>query len=1113
MSAGKNIRGNEEDPPQVILTTPSVGTKPSKEPSNSFIGRQPSRLHRRLHRQSTSQRSDAPEKHVRLADPNFLPHQPGSSSSDVYLGSYGKSPRTSRSHSRSRSRLSLPESSQTPDGSPLASPRVSLSTTHLDHLLENLDIELEDYGVEEFRDGFFDAAFFKPLKEDTSELLRLANLTLPTALMKHHPLSIAAFIPKQLHEMQGAFQKVANTRAGIKLFKSFSAFFIAYVLCLIPIIGDWLGPRNYVMPLSAIINHPGRPVGAQLDGALFTVLGTASGLGWGAFALWVSASTGPAKNGYGGILATFLIIFMAAMAALRSYFIRSYQFVLMAGTSVLFTCLSHTTETVDWRKLYDWGIPLLFGQAIALVVCCSVFPDGGARPLAVSLHAAFEVMEKGLEIPRPDSTKIRRDLAWTFANLSQAYRDLTIDISVTRFDPSDIRTLRNLMQAVIRSLLSLKSETELFEIFAQEEQQVQVSGPVNVDIAGNAVPPLKRAADEVATTFVVNRLAQPTLDLLSSMRSALGSCDAVLMDMSGYRKYLGPGSEVSSDIVKALLQIRGAMMKFDEEDDSLTEHPNLPDTFSNNQELVKLFLFVNPIRQACTTVEALLVKVNEMQQQHRGWRVFLPCYPFSKALQRTNQQVRHDRGGATAGFFFWTQKQLTRQLQQMQKSTYRPMSRYNTGAVRLDQQNSLDEHEVAIEAVSENQTKLRYKIWLVLHGLQGFEMRFSLKVVIATSLLAVPAWLQQSRGWFNEYESWWAVIFLWVMMHPRVGGNLQDLVTRSLAAILGAAWAAFAYAARNGNPYVMAVFAAIFMIPAMYRFTQSSHPRSGIVGCISFTVVSLSAYNNPDLHSISQLAWTRGTAFVVGVTSAVMMNWILWPFVARHELKKAISAMMLHMAIVYRGVVAKYIYYQDGEEPSIEDVTQSELLEGRLREGFVRMRQLMALTRHEIRLRGPFDPRPYSALIANCESFFDHLVEVRQSSLFFKPNFLGNSGYASETLLPFRRDAVASILMNLYVLAGALRGNRKVPRYLPSATAARRRLLARMAELEMERRSEKKNGADSDFPRQGRGAGRKFAEVYQYAYSQALTECVEQLEELTKYTRTICGEVGFDPIT
>jgi hypothetical protein len=156
---------------------------------------------------------------------------------------------------------------------------------------------------------------------------------------------------------------------------------------------------------------------------------------------------------------------------------------------------------------------------------------------------------------------------------------------------------------------------------------------------------------------------------------------------------------------------------------------------------------------------------------------------------------------------------------------------------------------------------------------------------------------------------------------------------------------------------VMAVFAAVYMIPMIYRYTQSNHPRSGIVGCISFVVVSLSAKAAHGLPSVVQIAWTRGLAFVVGVVAAVMVNWILWPFVARHELRKALSAMLIYSSIIYRGVVAKYVYYEKGEEPTRVDIERSglypvglysniitislEMLEGRLREGFVRIRQLM----------------------------------------------------------------------------------------------------------------------------------------------------------------------------
>ena len=175
------------------------------------------------------------------------------------------------------------------------------------------------------------------------------------------------------------------------------------------------------------------------------------------------------------------------------------------------------------------------------------------------------------------------------------------------------------------------------------------------------------------------------------------------------------------------------------------------------------------------------------------------------------------------------------------------------------------------------------------------------------------------------------------------------MTTRVTTAAIGAIWGGFAYAARNGNPYVMAAFAAIFMIPMLYRFTQSTHPRSGLAGCVAFTIISLNAYTDQGVEGPTRVAWTRGSAFVVGITAAVIVNWIIWPFVARHELRKSLSTMMLHMAILYRGVVAKYVLPSDDEEaPTLKDIERSEMLEGRLREAFVRIRQLLELTRHEI---------------------------------------------------------------------------------------------------------------------------------------------------------------------
>lgn len=539
-------------------------------------------------------------------------------------------------------------------------------------------------------------------------------------------------------------------------------------------------------------------------------------------------------------------------------------------------------------------------------------------------------------------------------SLSEAVRDFTIELSISRFHPDDARSLRNLLQGVIRGVMAIKPHTNLFEAIAFPSEAGSKSHAMAID-AHTPVEPETSPRSDRGVIIVTETLAQPTRRLVDSIINCINFLDIAIMAIGGFTNSLDPSIKTTHDSLQILEHLRTSMSSFDSADDALIGHPALPQTYSGRPEIVEIFLFVHPIRQAAEKVEAVLVKVLEMQQQRRGWKINLPSYPWSKSLLRTNAQVRHDRGGLTAGFYFRSKKQLDRTMADLRSKAYIPRIRTQAeegGLKTPNIQTSViskyeEEKRIALEDRKVSDTvKFRYDLWKFLHRLQGYESRFTLKVTAVTALISIPAWLPQSSDWWNTNESWWAVVTVWFMMHPRVGGTFQDLAVRTLCAVSGAIWAGLAYAADGGNPYVLAVFAAIYMLPMVHRFTQSSHPRSGIVGCMSFTVVSLSAYTSTGAPSIVKISWTRGLAFVVGVVAAVVVNWILWPFIARHELRKSISAMLLHSSLVYRRVVAKYIYYT--EEPSPEDIAKSEMLEGRLREGIVRMRQLMELTQHEI---------------------------------------------------------------------------------------------------------------------------------------------------------------------
>ena len=263
------------------------------------------------------------------------------------------------------------------------SPGLGSSHLQLKQLLQAADVDLKRYGLEESRDGFFDASFSRPLNRTRDDLTKEAIETLPDASGKEdHPLSFRRFLPQQLDEAKASFREIVSSRAGIRLLKTFLGFFITYIICLIPSSRDWLGSASYITVISAISNHPGRPIGSQLDGAFLSIFGTAAGLGWGSLALYVSTSTPAAQFGYGGVLATFLVLFKATIGWLRCAFIRLYQAVICAGIAIIYITLANTSENVDWTQVYNFGIPWVVGQGVCLIISVLVFPDAGARPLA-----------------------------------------------------------------------------------------------------------------------------------------------------------------------------------------------------------------------------------------------------------------------------------------------------------------------------------------------------------------------------------------------------------------------------------------------------------------------------------------------------------------------------------------------------------------------------------------------------------------------------------------------------------------------------------------------------------------------------------------------------------
>ena len=714
----------------------------------------------------------------------------------------------------------------------------AMSIAQLDLVLDDDGLDGETYGVSELREGLFDAIFTGPNASRSEPLA-------PAHILHSEFDTPGPWVPKkwaltQLRQLHSLVVRVGTTRDGIRLAKAFIAFFTAYILCLVPVMRDWLGRYYYMMAISVILNHPARTVGAQIEGAVLVISGIATGLGWGAIGLLVSTSTVTASAGYGGILAIFLALFMLSMAWIRSFFIRFYQFVLCAGISIVFTTLAETnSQDISWFKLRTFAVPWLLGQCIALVINCALFPDAGSRALACTLHGAFNTLGVSVLAPlsyvrltgRQDALKfdaasrnsLREFLAKSFVDLSEAHRDMRIEITVSRYRPHQVESLRNNMQAVIRAFLSLFASNASFSSYAAmvEDDYANTDHEIRIVLEG-AAGDAHNGGEHDNNRRLVGSLRDPTMSLISRIGESLKCCHAALMELSGYREeHLGPYSDIDSDVGASQLSIKHTKATFDIVIAKLLESHYSDSTMSEDSQVVEAFVFARLVREAIEPVEALMTQIDSMQKESNWPKVYMPSYPLPKAIHQTNAQVRHDRGGAIAGSSQVTFAHISQAFSKIKLREHKPTPEV-PGTTETDVNVNTSKKDTGTRM--KKRKKLRYKIWRLLYRLQGFESRYAFKVCLVTSLLSIPSYLEQGHAWWDRYEAWWAVVMAWAMMHPRVGGSIQDLFTRASITIFGAVWSGIAYAAGQGNPYVMAVFAAMYMLPMLYRYAISSHP-------------------------------------------------------------------------------------------------------------------------------------------------------------------------------------------------------------------------------------------------------------------------------------------------
>ncbi|CCK70544.1 Bre4p KNAG_0E02850 [Huiozyma naganishii CBS 8797] len=966
--------------------------------------------------------------------------------------------------------------STTPQKSAAEVSQLKLESLILD---KNWNDKLDDFQLEELRDGFFDPMFTKPEK-NTADYYD----SYPKRIKKR-TYSIQTILPTIKQFFTGKFKDNCKNKWP-QVLKFVLSFFISFVLCVIRPSGVWIGHNHrYLMPIAAILHHPVRNIGVQLEMTAFSILGLVFGLGWSSLAWYVSTATKVVSNFQGGIL--FQSLFMALMFSvwLKSYYPRFMYFGTSFGMAIIYT---HTVELVHhasmmrWMFFRDFALSYVFGLILSLLICVLIYPHSGNESLMTHYNdtvKSFRELLVGMVDSEQFNNKEKMSVLHSKMiqslniDLSESFRDFFNQMSIAQFDKDHLEQFRNHLTSfssplrVIPLMNMLFDKEELEKLYTNLDTHAEESkgkgssnGIANSNSASSSQSPEVYSASHSPFTpkgtdlphhltgyseFYVKILkktfSKPVFDLILEMILVL---EKVSMALTAYN-YDRSSKRDPKSVVQILEEVNTKLKKkiyrLDITYKKFTQSNIFSQDLLSDHESVNIFLYLrylrNSSKQLVGVVESCVTLSTDIH-----WRIQLPQYPLKKALHRLPKQCAIDEGSDSFLRYFETKKAVDDIFERIYNS-YTSKHAYTKPLNENERVRAIDHRDFGLHTTKNT---YRYRLWQLSRILVGPEMKWTFKIVFVIVFLCIPAWLPESHHWYANYQCWWAPMSFYILVHRKPTGGYNKLLMRLGISVLAMFWGWAANQARHySNAFVICTFAALLCVPASINLLWYGNPKVTFAALISFTVVALEPYSIDDRSTLNTASiwkntWITSLSLIIGILVSVTINWIFWSYKARTELRLAMSSLLLHLSQSYQSIADRYLYRDTNDSPTEMTLAFAHIREVRMTQNIDAVRNLLKRARLEPNYISNFNADKYDTLLTSCQYLLEKLIEARISGTYFEVWDRDMNKEVTRALLSLRRDSVASVIFVFYVIGNCFRSRNRIPKYLPNTILSRKRL-------------------------------------------------------------------------
>ncbi|KAG0033128.1 hypothetical protein BGZ82_006233, partial [Podila clonocystis] len=209
----------------------------------------------------------------------------------------------------------------------------------------------------------------------------------------------------------------------------------------------------------------------------------------------------------------------------------------------------------------------------------------------------------------------------------------------------------------------------------------------------------------------------------------------------------------------------------------------------------------------------------------------------------------------------------------------------------------------------------RYRLWEGIQPFKSDEVKFGFKMAAALTFIGLWSWLD----WDNEYlatdRGQWAMTTVMAVLSPTVGATFSVCAMRIFGTLIGSSWALLTYLASPLNPYVILAMMTILAFTVAFLMLESKHPLMGVIMMLSYSSVTFIRYLDNTNETIVHLFYKQAVTVIEGILIAVVVNALLWPTLARRELRKEIALLIGHQGALFAELINKFLL-----EHQVQDV-------------------------------------------------------------------------------------------------------------------------------------------------------------------------------------------------